>query len=104
MAAFISSPVLVQIQQWSKSSKTLNPPLLGSFEDSSSESVRAEVADANPKHAEFIVDSPLEWYADGPIDDAMMESDHAGGLGFGGLGLGEEMRMGLWMIVGRCSV
>ena len=46
-------------------------------------SVRDAVADANPKHAEFIVDSPLEWYADGPIDDVMAEWDDECALGLG---------------------
>ena len=55
-------------------------------------SVRDAVADANPKHAEFIQDSPLAWYADGPIDDVMADWEDEEGLGdLGwGEGLGED--------------
>ena len=41
-------------------------------------SVRDAAADANPKHAEFIRDSPLEWYADGPINDVFSQTDWLG--------------------------
>ena len=58
-------------------------------------SVRDAVADANPKHAEFIVDSPLEWYADGPIDDVMAEWDDECALGLGGVGWGGDLGEGL---------
>jgi hypothetical protein len=37
------------------------------------EALREEVAEANPNHAEFIRDHPLEWYADGDVDDIMDE-------------------------------
>lgn len=50
---------------------------------------------ANPKHAEFIVDSPLEWYADGPIDDVMAEWDDECALGLGGVGWGGDLGEGL---------
>ena len=54
----------------------LSPPLSGT-----------PAADANPKHAEFIRDSPLEWYADGPINDVFADWDDEQGLG--DLGRGE---------------
>ena len=47
----------------------LSPPLSGT-----------PAADANPKHAEFIRDSPLEWYADGPINDVFADWDDEQGL------------------------
>ena len=56
------------------------------------DSIRAEVADANPKHADFILDSPLAWYADGPVNDAMDEQwSDDGELGFRVEGLGEGL-------------
>ena len=53
--------------------------------------IRAEVADANPKHAEFILDSPLGWYADGPIDESVSQWEDEGGFGLEGMGLGEGL-------------
>ena len=61
------------------------------------EALREEVADANPNHAEFIRDHPLEWYADGDFDNIMDEwgdgfVDPYGGEGGGEEWVGEETR------------